>query len=111
MYQACQLVVGTQVFYNSLQLSTGAEVKMMWEVVEQMVVKGFVASEVTVELAIVKTGEGSQYTILDGTVDEQIDSIPLQSYQGCAKNTGDGYGIEPGQIFPHVNLIEKEERP
>nr|POE95897.1 hypothetical protein CFP56_50617 [Quercus suber] len=58
----------------------------MWEVVEQMVVKGFVASElyVTVEPATVKAGEGSQQTILDGTVDEHIDSIPLQSYQGCA---------------------------
>ena len=72
--------------------------KMMWEVVEQTVVKGFITSDlyVTVEHAIVEAGKGSQYTILDGTVDEQIDSIPLQSYQGCAKNTGDGYGIEPG---------------
>ncbi|XP_065627812.1 uncharacterized protein LOC112035658 isoform X1 [Quercus suber] len=82
VYQAPQLVVGTQVVYNSLQLSGGAEVKMMWEVVEQMVVKGFIASElyVTVEPTIVKAGEGSQQTVLDGTVDEHIDSIPLQSY-------------------------------
>nr|POF01638.1 hypothetical protein CFP56_74839 [Quercus suber] len=59
VYQAPQLVVGTQVVYNSLQLSGGAEVKMMWEVVEQMVVKGFIASElyVTVEPTIVKAGE------------------------------------------------------
>ena len=49
--------------------------KMMWEVVGQMVVKGFVTSElyVTIEPAIVEAGEGSQHTILDGTVDEHID--------------------------------------
>ena len=69
----------------------------MWEVVEQMVVKRFVASElyVTVEPTIIEAGEGSQHivepnivnagegsqrTILDGIVDEHIDSIPLQSY-------------------------------
>ena len=52
---------------------------MMWEVVEKMVVKGFVASDlyVTVELATIEVGEGSQHTILDGRVDEHIDSIPL----------------------------------
>ena len=33
VYREPQLVVGTQVFYNSLQLSGGAEVKMMWEIV------------------------------------------------------------------------------
>ncbi|KAK7819872.1 hypothetical protein CFP56_039472 [Quercus suber] len=49
VYRAPQLVVGTQVVYKSLQLSGGTEVKMMWEVVEQMVVKGFVASELYVE--------------------------------------------------------------
>ena len=89
VYRAPQLVVGTQVVYKSLQLSCGAEVKMMWEVVEQMVVKGFVASElyVTVEPTIVEAGEGSQHTVLDGTTDEHIESIPLQSYQGCAENT------------------------
>ena len=61
-----------------------------------MLVKGFIASDlyVTVELTIVKSGEGSQHTILDEIVDEHIDSIPLQSYQGCAENTGDGYGSE-----------------
>ena len=48
---------------------------------------------------------------MDETVDEHIDSIPLQSYQGCAKNTGDGYGSEPWQTFPHVNSIEKEVGP
>ena len=71
--------------------------KMMSKVVKQMVVKGFVASDlyVTVELAIVKAGEGSQHTVLDGTVDEHIDSIPLQSYQWCAENTEDGYSSEP----------------
>ena len=71
--------------------------KMMWEVVEQMVVKGFVASDlyVTVELAIVEARKGSQHTILDGTVDKHINSIPLQSYQGCTENTGDDYGKEP----------------
>ncbi|KAK9995056.1 hypothetical protein SO802_024759 [Lithocarpus litseifolius] len=105
VYRAPQLVVGTQVFYNSLQLSGGAEVKMMWEVVEKMGVKGFVASElyVTVVSAIVEAGEGSQHTVLDGTVDEHVDSIPLQSYQGCTENTGDGYGSEPWQIFPHLH--------
>ena len=71
--------------------------KMMWEVVEQMVVKRFVALElyVTVEPAIVEAREGSQHTVLDGTVDEHIDSIPLQSYQWCVENTEDGYGSEP----------------
>ena len=79
VYRAPQRVVDTQVFYNSLQLSGGAEVKMMWEVVAQMVARGFVASNlsVTVELATVEAGEGSQHTILDGRVDEHIDSIPL----------------------------------
>ena len=87
--------------------------KMMWEVVEQMVVKGFIASNlyVTVEPAIVEVGEGSQHTILDETVDEHIDSIPLQSYQGCAENTGDGYDSEPWQTILHVNSTEEEERP
>ena len=42
-----------------------------------------------------EAGEGSQHTVLDGTVDKHIDSIPLQSYQGCAENTRDGYGSEP----------------
>ena len=79
VYRAPQRVVDTQVFYNSLQLSGGAEVKMMWEVVAQMVARGFVASNlsVTVELATVEAGKGSQHTILDGRVDEHIDSIPL----------------------------------
>jgi len=97
VYRAPQLVVGTQVFYNSLQLSGGTEVKMMCEFVGQMVVKGFVASElyVTIEPAIVEAGEGSQHTVVDGTVDEHIDSIPERSYQGCVENTGDGYGSEP----------------
>ena len=78
-----------------------------------MVVKGFIASNlyVTVELAIVEVGEGSQRTVLDETVDEHIDSIPLQFYQECAENIRDGYGSEPWQTFPHVNSIEKEERP
>nr|POE96213.1 exosome complex component rrp45a [Quercus suber] len=113
MYRAPQLVVGTQVVYNSLQLSGGAKVKMMWAIVEQMVVKGFIASElyVTVEPTIVEAGEGSQHNVLDGTVDEHIDSIPLQSYQGWAENTRDGYGSEPWQTFPGVNSTEKEERP
>nr|POE51450.1 coatomer subunit gamma [Quercus suber] len=76
-----------------------------------MVVKGFIASElyVTVEPTIVEAREGSQYNVLDGTVDEHIDSIPLQSYQGWAENTRDGYGSEPWQTFPGVNSIEEEE--
>ena len=84
--------------------------KMMWEVVEQMVVKGFVASElyVTVEPTIVEAGEGSQHIVLDGTIGEHIESIPLRSYQGCAENTGDGYGNEPWQPFPGVNSTEGE---
>nr|POE60549.1 hypothetical protein CFP56_71167 [Quercus suber] len=96
VYRAPQLVVGTQVVYKSLQLSGGAEVKMIWEVVEQMVVKGFVASElyVTVEPTILEAGEGSQHTVLDGTIDDHIESIPLQSYQGCAENTRDGDDFE-----------------
>nr|POE86315.1 hypothetical protein CFP56_45924 [Quercus suber] len=77
-------------------LSGGAKVKMMWEVVEQMVVKGFVVLDlyVTVEPAIVEVGESSQHTILDGTVDEHINSIPLQSYQRCVENIGDGDNFE-----------------
>ena len=87
--------------------------KMMWEVVEQTVVKGFITSDlyVTVEHAIVEAGKGSQCTVLDETVDKHIDSIPLQSFQGCVENTGDGYGSEPWQTFPHVNSIEKEVGP
>ncbi|XP_023879394.1 uncharacterized protein LOC111991812 [Quercus suber] len=78
-----------------------------------MVVKGFVASElyVTVEPTIVEAGEGSQLTVLDGTIDEHIESIPLQSYQGCAENTGDGYGNEPWQTFPGVNSTKEEAGP
>ena len=45
VYRASQQVVDTQVFYNSLQLLGGAEVKMMWKVIEQMVVKRFIASD------------------------------------------------------------------
>ena len=71
--------------------------KMMWEFVEQMVVKGFITSDlyVTIKPTIVEAGEGSQHTILDETVDEHIDSIPIQSYQGCVENIGDGYSSEP----------------
>ena len=71
MYRAPQQVVDTQVFYNSLQLSGGAKVKMMWEFVEQMLVKGFIASDfyVTVEHAIVEAGKGSRHTVLDEIVD------------------------------------------
>ena len=74
--------------------------KMMWEFVKQMLVKGFIASNlyVTVEPAIIEAREGSQHTILDETVDDHIDSILLQSYQGCAENTGDGYDNEPWRI-------------
>ncbi|KAF3972683.1 hypothetical protein CMV_003830 [Castanea mollissima] len=113
VYRAPQRVLDTHVFYNSLQLSSGTQVKMMWEIVEQMVVKGFFASDlyVTVEPTIVEAGEGSQHTVLDGTVDEHIDSIPLQSYQGCAENTGDEYGTEPWQTFPHASHIEEEQGP
>ena len=78
-----------------------------------MVVKGFIALNlnVTVEPTIVKAREGSQHTVLDGIVDEPIDSIPLQSYQGCIENIGDRYGSEPWQTFPHVNSTEEEEGP
>ncbi|XP_065634361.1 uncharacterized protein LOC112038773 [Quercus suber] len=91
VYRAPQLVVGTQVFYNSLLLLGGTEVKMMWEVVQQMMVKGFVASEpyVTVEPAIVEAGEVSQHTVFDGTVDEHVESISLQSYQGGTSENED----------------------
>ena len=97
MYQAPQRVVDTQVFYNSLQLSGGAEVKMMWEVVAQMVARGFVASDlyVTIKPATVEAREGSQHIVLDGRVDEHMDSIPLQFYQRCTKNIGDRYDNEP----------------
>ena len=84
---------------------------MMWEFVEQMLVKGFIASNlyVTVEPAIVEVREGSQHAVLDGIGDEHINSIQLQSYQGCVENIGDEYGIEPCQTFLHVNSIEEEE--
>ena len=61
VYRAPQQVVETQVFYNSLQLSSGVEVKMMWEIVAQMVAQGFIASDlyVTVEPATVEAGKGS----------------------------------------------------
>ena len=97
MYRVPQRVVDTQVFYNSLQFSSGTEVKMMWEMVAQMLARGFIVSDlyITVELATAEAGEGSQHTILDETVDEHIDSIPIQSYQGCVENIGDGYSSEP----------------
>ncbi|XP_075665165.1 uncharacterized protein LOC142634789 [Castanea sativa] len=84
---------------------------MMWEIVEQMVVKGFVGSNlyVTVEPTIVDAGEGSQHIILDGTVDEHIDSIPLQSYQGCAENTGDGYDDHGlGDDATHIDVTRDD---
>ena len=61
VYRAPQQVVETQVFYNSLQLSSGVEVKMMWEIVAQMVARGFISSDlyVTVEPATVEAGKGS----------------------------------------------------
>ena len=113
VYRAPQRVVDTQVFYNSLQLSGGTEVKMMWEMVAQMVARGFIASDlyVTVQPATVEAGEGSEHTVLDGRVDEHIDSIPETCYQGCVENTGDGYSSEPWQTFGHVNSIEEEEGP
>ena len=115
MYRAPQQVVDAQVFYNSLQLSGGIEVKMVWEMVAQMAARGFIASDlyVAVEPATVEAGEGSQHTVLDGRVDEHIDSISERSYQGCAENTGDGLfsGSEPWQTFGHVNSIEEEEGP
>ena len=85
----------------------------MWEMVAQMVAWGFIASDlyVTIEPTIVEAREGLQHTVLDGRVDEHIDSIPERSYQGCVENTGDGYGNEPWQTFPHVNLTEEEEGP
>ena len=87
--------------------------KMMWEMVAQMVARGFIASDlyVTVEPATVEAGEGSEHTVLDGRVDEHIDSIQERSYQGCVENTRDGYGSEPWQTFAHVNSIEEEEGP
>ena len=42
--------------------------KMMWEVVELYII---------IEPAIAEARKGSQYTVLDGTVNEHIDSIPL----------------------------------
>ncbi|XP_075649720.1 uncharacterized protein LOC142620205 [Castanea sativa] len=110
VYRAPQRVLDTHVFYNSLQLSSGAQVKMMWEIFEQMVVKGFFASDlyVTVEPTIVEAGEGSQHTVLDGTVDEHIDSIPLQSYQGYAENTGDEYGEHLSHDELHGGTSEPE---
>ena len=70
--------------------------KMMWEMVAQMVARGFIASDlyVTIEPNTVEAREGSFHTILDGRVDEHIDSIPERSYQGYTENTGDGYGSE-----------------
>ncbi|XP_023872225.1 uncharacterized protein LOC111984837 [Quercus suber] len=84
VYRAPQLVVGTQVVYKSLQLSCGAEVKMMWEVVEQMVVKGFVASElyVTVEPTIVEAGEGSQHTTFPGVNSIEEEAGPQEVHEG-----------------------------
>nr|POE50539.1 hypothetical protein CFP56_00003 [Quercus suber] len=101
VYRAPQLVVGTQVVYKSLQLSGGTEVKMMWEVVEQMVVKGFVASElyVTVEPTIVEAGEGSQHIVLDGTIENKDtypgpDPIP----EWLTKNTWDNM-FDPSPVM------------
>ena len=76
-----------------------------------MLVKGFIASDlyITIEHAIIEAREGSQHAVLDGIGNEHMNSIPLQFYQGCAENIGDGYGVEPCQTFPHVNLIKEEE--
>ena len=45
VYWAPQRVIDTQVFYNSLQLLGGVKVKMIWEIVAQMVARGFNASD------------------------------------------------------------------
>ena len=76
-------------------------------------VKGFIVSNlyVTIKLAIVEAGESSQHTVLNETIDKHIDPIPLQSYQEYAENTGDGYGSEPWQTFPHVNSIRRRKGP
>ena len=75
-----------------------------------MQLKGFIASNlyVIIEAAIVKVGEGSQHAVLDGIGDEHIESIPLQSYQWCVENTGDGYN-DLCRIFPPFDSIEEEE--
>ena len=87
--------------------------KMMWEMVAQMVARGFIVSNlyVTIEPATVEAGEGSKHIVLDGRVDEHINSLPVRSYQGCVESTGDGYGSESWQTFAHVNSIEEEEGP
>ena len=87
--------------------------KMMWEMVAQLVAREFIASNlyVIVEPTTVEAREGSQHTVWDGRVDEHIDSIPERSYQGCVENTGDGYGSESWQTFPHVNSTKEEEGP
>ena len=56
--------------------------KMMWEMVAQMVARGFIASDlyVTVEPTTVEAREGLEHIVLDGRVDEHIDSIPERSY-------------------------------
>ena len=71
--------------------------KMMWEFVEQMLVKGFIASDlyVIIKPTIVEAGKGSQHAVLYEIRDEHIDSIPLHSYQECVEKIGDGYGGEP----------------
>ena len=82
----------------------------MWEFIEQLQLKGFIASDlyVIIEAAIVKVGEGSQHAVLDGIGDEHIESIPLQSYQWCEENTGDGYN-DLYWIFPPFDSIEEKE--
>nr|POF12456.1 hypothetical protein CFP56_59371 [Quercus suber] len=72
---------------------------------------GFIAFDlyVIIEAAIVKVGDGSQHVILDRIGDKHIEPIPLQSYQWCVENTGDGYDVELCRIFPPLDSIEKEE--
>ena len=86
---------------------------MMWEMVAQMVARGFIVSNlyVTIEPATVEAGEGSKHIVLDGRVDEHINSIPERSSQGCVESTGDGYGSELWQTFAHANTIDQEEGP
>ena len=73
----------------------------MWEVVEQMVVKGFIASKlyVIVEPAIVEAGEGSQHTVLDGTIDEHIE-YHYSLIKGVQRTQEMGMAMNHGKHFP-----------
>ena len=73
--------------------------KMMWEMVAQMVARGFITSDlyIVVEPATVEAGEGSQHTILDGSTSTQYQKDLIKGVQRTQEM---GMAVNCGRHFP-----------